>query len=300
MRTQTLGGTSLLVTRLAYGCWRLAGSEGGPSPAAGTGEAAVLAAVDAGFTFFDLADIYGGGECERILGRAIRGRPGLRDRLVIATKCGIRRAGDGGPAAPYRYDSSAAYIQRGVEGSLQRLGIESIDALLIHRPDYLMEPAEVAEAFVRLRQEGKVREFGVSNFRPAQLTALQESLPWPLATHQIEISLVQRAAFDDGSLEQCLINGLTPTAWSPLGKGALGAPGSGALGDKLRELARELETTPAGVALAWLLRHPAGVVPIIGTTRPERIKEAAKAESVELSSAHWYALLEAARGVRLP
>jgi len=167
MKLRPLGPSPLQVSRLAYGGWRLAGSEGGPAISGSeSGKRAVHAAVDAGFTFFDLADIYGGGRCEQIFGEALRDAPGLRDRVVIATKCGIRRPGEPYSSAPFRYDFSPEHLTRAVESSLQRMRIETIDVLMLHRPDYLMNPSEVAGVFATLRDAGKVREFGVSNFNP--------------------------------------------------------------------------------------------------------------------------------------
>lgn len=312
MQTQLLGRTPLVVSRLAYGCWRLAGSEGGPSPADGdaTGRRAVHAALDAGYTFFDLADIYGGGECERIFGAALRERPGVRDRIVVASKCGIRRAGE--PAgAVGRYDFSSAHIVASVEASLRRMGIGTMDLLMLHRPDYLMDPGEVAGAFERLRRDGKVREFGVSNFRPSQVDLLQRSCGFPLATHQVEVSLAHLAALEDGTLDQCLADGITPTAWSPLGRGQLGdgdlsglPPEAQARATRVRAdldaLASAYGVGRTELAVAWLLKHPSRMIPIIGSVNPVRIASMARAASVELSRDDWYRLLVTARGVRLP
>jgi predicted oxidoreductase len=313
MNSIRIGRTPLTGSRLAYGCWRLAGSEGELPPAdvATTGIRAVQAAADAGFTLFDLADIYGGGESERIFGRALAEMPGLRDRLVVASKCGIRKAGDPRPDSPYRYDFSARHIVASVEGSLRRMGIEHLDVLMLHRPDVLMDPAEVAGAFLQLRDAGKVREFGVSNFRPSQVTALQRAVPFPLAVHQFEASLHQLASLDDGTLDQCLSTDLTAMAWSPLDKGRLGSlppiAGGAADGDPRCRLRPILDAMAADhgvsrpvMALAWLLRHPARMIPVIGTTRPERIRELVRAESVQIERDAWYRLLETARGFRLP
>jgi predicted oxidoreductase len=307
----TLGSSSLTVSRLAYGCWRLAGSEGAPpEPNSDTGKRAVLAAVDAGYTLFDLADIYGGGRCESIFGEALRETPGLRDRLVIATKCGIRPGGS--PAGmPGRYDFSAAHILQSVEGSLKRLGVETLDLLMLHRPDYLMDPVEVAGAFDRLHSAGKVREFGVSNFRSAQVSLLQQFLPRRLCVHQVEISLLQRAALDDGALDQCLTEQLTPMAWSPLAGGLLGErvhgllPGQrGYQPDKIRpvldSLAAGLGVTRAQLALAWLMKNPARIQPVIGSVQPGSIRDLARATEISLSREDWYRLLVAAHGAALP
>lgn len=298
---------------LAYGCWRLAGSEGAPRPSDidAHGRAAVHAALDAGYTVFDLADIYGGGECERIFGDALRGRPGVRDGLCVVTKCGIRRPGVPLPDDPVRYDFSGKYLRESVEGSLRRMRIESIDVLLLHRPDYLMDPHEVAGVFVQLHDAGKVRSFGVSNFRPGHLAALRRACPLPLVTHQFELSLAHIGPLDDGLMDQCLAEGIQPMAWSPLCRGALGDGDLPARDDAERaRIARVRDvldrtaaahgTTRTVVALAWLLKHPAGIVPVVGTVNPARIAELRRAESVDLTREDWYRLLEAARGSRLP
>jgi len=312
MESTLLGRSALTVSRLAYGCWRLAGSEGAPPPADGdvTGRRAVHAALDAGYTFFDLADIYGGGECERIFGAALRERPGVREGIVVASKCGIRRA-DTPAGAPYRYDFSAAYIEASVEGSLRRMGIESMDLLMLHRPDYLMDAEEVAGAFGRLRASGKVREFGVSNFTVSQVSLLQRACGFPLVTHQVEVSLLNLVAMENGLLDQCQADGMTPTAWSPLGRGALGEgdPAGWDAGTRQRveavrqvldELAERESVGRAEVALAWVLRHPSRMIPVVGSVQPERIAAMPRALSVELSREDWYRLLASARGERLP
>ena len=301
MQTLTLGKSPLTGTRLAYGCWRLAGSEGGARRDEAEGIAAVRAAYDAGFTLFDNADIYGRGECERIFGKAMRDTPGMRERIVLATKCGICPPWDG---RVHCYDSSAAYIIGSVEGSLKRLATDSVDLLMIHRPDFLGDPLEIAAAFAQLHAQGKVREFGVSNFRPSQLTALQKNYPRPLIVNQVEVSLAALACLDDGTLDQCLAERITPMAWSPLAKGALLEPARDERTQKLHSLiaslAAEKGVTHAAIALAWLLKHPSRMQPIIGSVNPERIREAVLADSVDLSRGEWYSLLTAARGTALP
>jgi predicted oxidoreductase len=314
MKTIPIGSGSLVASRLAYGCWRIAGTwnpaEVTPASEA-EGRRAVLAAGDAGFTFFDLADIYCEGASERIFGQALKETPSLRDRVVIATKCGIRKAGEPKPDSPYRYDFSAEHIVRSCEHSLRRLGVEHIDVYQLHRPDYLMDPEEVAGAFSQLKQAGKVREFGVSNFRPSQLEALQCACPMRLVVNQVEISLAHLAAFEDGTLDQCSAQGITPMAWSPLAGGKLGEGArrvlpwqegyqTGPVVAVLDEIARVRDTTRTAVALAWLLKHPARIVPIVGTTNPTRIREAAAADAIDLSREEWYRLLGAARTERLP
>src|SRR5262249_1589372 len=161
------------------------------------------AAYEAGYTLFDNADIYCGGEAERILGTVLKEVPGMRDRVIVATKGGIRPAGTPQPDAPARYDFSAEYLLNACEQSLKRLGVETIDLYMLHRPDYLADTEEIASAFSQLKSSGKVRYFGVSNFRPTLVTALQVACPMPLVVHQVEISLAKLDAFTDGTLDQC-------------------------------------------------------------------------------------------------
>lgn len=314
MQTLTLGVSSLVSSRLAYGCWRLAGSwnpaEVTPeSRAAGT--RAIATAYEAGYTLFDNADIYCRGEAERILGDALREISGMRERVLIATKCGIRFPGVPHPDSPQRYDFSAEHILRSCDESLRRMGLETIDLYQLHRPDFLADPEEVASAFTRLREAGKVRYFGVSNCRPTLLTALQCACPMPLIVQQVEISLLQRDVFADGTLDQCLIEHITPLAWSPLGGGLLGNGAKRLLKWQegypveatvvaLDAVAQARGTTRTVIALAWLLKHPSIIVPIIGSVNPERIREAVRATEIELTREEWYRLLLAARGEPLP
>jgi predicted oxidoreductase len=301
MRTQTIGQSDLACTRVGYGCWRLAGSEGGPRLDPIVGQDAVIAAYDAGYTLFDHADIYGHSECERIFGQVLKEIPEMRAQIIVATKCGIRPPWNG---QQHCYDSSAEHILASVDGSLARMGIERIDLMMIHRPDYLGDPAEIAGAFSKLRAAGKVRWFGVSNFRPSQVTALQKACDFPLVAHQVEVSLAARLRFEDGTLDQCLAEQRTPLAWSPLDKGnLLGLPRSEReenLQGHMDVLAVKHHATRAGIAIAWLLRHPSRIIPIIGSLNPQRIREAARADNFELSREEWYSLFIAAEGTRLP
>lgn len=305
---------SLTFSRMAYGCWRLAGTwnpaEVKPADQA-AGRAAVRAAFEAGYTLFDHADIYCDGEGERIFGQVLKEVSGMREGVVIATKCGIRKPGVPNADSPYRYDFSGDYIVRSCEGSLKRLGVEAIDLYLLHRPDYLMNPEEVASAFGQLRQAGKVREFGVSNFRPSQVVALQKACPMPLGANQVEISLVNQSAFEDGTLDQCLAERLIPMAWSPLAGGKLGHGSKQVLPSQeayqTSEVCGELDAiakvhgvSRTVVALAWLLRHPSRIVPVVGSTNPVNIRDAARADALDLSRDEWYRLLRAGRGARLP
>ena len=313
MQKVPLGESKLNSSRLAYGCWRIART-GNIQEDLKTARAAIHAAVEAGYTLFDHADIYCRGRAESAFGEVLRENPNLRKKLLIATKCGIRSEDD--PAgAPQRYDLSAEYIIRSCEQSLKRLHTERIDLYQLHRPDWLMDVDEVGIAFSSLHKSGKVKEFGVSNFQPSQVNliqrALQQKVEKTLATHQVEISLVQLAAFDDGTLDQCQALNMTPLAWSPLGGGLL-ADGAvellpaqkgyqpAKIVAALDEVAQSRGTTRVAIALAWLLKHPTKIIPIIGSTNPERIRAAATAAAIDLTREEWYRLLIAARGEPLP
>lgn len=314
MDTVMLGRSSLRSSRLAYGCWRLAGSW---NPAEVTnegkqaGQRAVMAAYESGYTLFDTANIYTRGVAESILGSVLKQVSGMRERILIATKGGIRPPGDPAPECPARYDFSREHLIAACEESLKRLGIETIDLYMLHRPDYLAEPDEISAAFAQLRDSGKVRYFGISNFRPSLVTALQSRWRQPLVVNQVEISLAWLERFEDGTLDQCLAESITPMAWSPL---AAGIVGGGArqpspshqkysvakLLPVLDEIANARGTHRATIALAWLLKHPAKIVPIVGSLTPARIRDAVKAMDVQLSREEWYRLFVAARDMPLP
>jgi len=275
------------------------------------GHRAIIAAYEAGYTLFDNADIYCGGEAERILGEVLKEVAGMRQRVLVATKCGIRPPGTPHPNSPQRYDFSKGYIIECCESSLRRLNTETIDLYLLHRPDFLAAPEEIAEAFTQLKASGKVRYFGVSNFRPTLVTALQVACPMPLVAHQVEISLAKMDSLTDGTLDQCLIEKITPMAWSPLAAGLIGAGAHDQLPSQknyrtepflpaIDAVAKDRGATRTTVALAWLLKHPGRIQPIIGSTNPDRIRQAAKADELELTREEWYRLLLAARGEPLP
>lgn len=293
-----LGTSALRVFPLAYGCWRFAGTD------VRTAREKIEAAREVGVDLFDHADIYGGdGAAEALFGEVLSQAPGLRDQIVIATKCGII------PGVPY--DSSREHIVRACEASLARLRIDCIDLYQIHRPDFLGHPHEIAAAFEQLRREGKIREAGVSNYTASQFEALRAAMPFPIATHQPELSAWHLAPLRDGVLDQCLQYGLTPLAWSPLARGLLGKTTDearrephgerlAALIERLDDLAAERGVSRTAIALAFLLRHPAGVVPILGTQRIDRIRESAAALEVELDRSEWYSIVVASQGERLP
>lgn len=307
MRIISLGASSLTSSRLAYGCWRLADDKDNPE----AGRCAVIAAYEAGYTLFDNADVYGRGEAEKILGIVLKEIREMRERVLILTKCGVRHGGHPNPDSPNRWDFSGEHIVNSCEESLKRLGVDTVDILMLHRPDFLADPHEIAGAFEQLRLAGKVRFFGVSNFRPSLVTTLQAACPMPLILHQIEISLAKLDAFTDGTLDQCLTENMTPMAWSPLAAGLIGAGAKrllvGQQGYRTGKFMAELEavakargTSRTVVALSWLLKHPSKIIPIIGSVNPDRIREATKAAELELSREEWYRLLNAARGEPLP
>jgi predicted oxidoreductase len=314
LKSQTLGKSPLVSSRLAYGCMRVSGTmeRDRLTPALeAAGRQAILAAYEAGYTHFDHADIYGNGLCEEIFGRVLREVPGMRDRVLVGTKCGIRWKGDPDPSAPHRWDFSREHILRSCEGSLKRLGTDRIDLFMLHRPDYLADPQEIAAAFSELKAQGKVLEFGVSNFQPSLVSMVQRACPMPLVVNQVEIHLGRLDCFEDGTLDQCLEDGITPVSWSPLAGGLLGDGGSvdpkhpraaslRALLDLLDVKAKQHGVSRTVLSLAWLLKHPAGIVPIVGSIDPARIRDAVAADGVALSREDWYAILTAARGEGLP
>ncbi len=300
-----IGGSALHSSRLVYGCMRLTGD--GSSAALDRGRRAIEAALQAGYTQFDHADIYAGGRSEALFGEVLAESPGLRERIVVTTKCGIRFAGVPDEGAPKRYDASYDHIVASVERSLQRLGIEQIDLLLLHRPDFLMSATEVARAFDRLAGSGQVGHFGVSNFSASQLALLASEVGQPLLVNQVEINLQNTSALTNGTLDQCQERGITPQAWSPLA--GVAYPGGGdalspAAEKRLRiELERQGRTYGADdwlIALAWLLRHAAGIAPVIGSTTPERIARATHALDIDYTREDWYRLLEARNGREVP
>ncbi len=316
MQTITVGRSDLEVSRLAYGAMRIVGTW---NPAeintdrAEQARKALLAAYEAGYTLFDHADIYCRGECETHHGLLLKDSPELRRQTLIATKCGIRFQGTPLPEDPGRYDFSKGWIVHSCEASLKRLNVEAIDLYQLHRPDVLMNPEEVAEAFTILQESGKVRWFGVSNFLPSQVTLLQKYLRFPLIVNQVEVSLQRLDCFNDGTLDQCLGERITPLSWGPLGGGTLGTSGlvthtpvhtpSGDLpsvAEVLTSIGFDYGVSPSVIALAWLLKHPSGIIPIVGSTNPKHIADATRAATVDLSREEWYRLYVSARGARMP
>lgn len=314
-----------MASRLIYGCMRL----GGPWDAPDYGreqiaeaERAVAAALDLGITRFDHADIYGRGKSESVFGELLGRDPGLRDRIQIQSKVGIRPGTEG--RLGY-YDLSAASILDGVAGTLRRLRTDHLDLLLLHRPDPLLDPAEVGSALASLLADGAIRAVGVSNMSAAQMAALQDHLHVPLAADQLELSLYHHGfvdstvlvnhpdgvatSFPHGTLEHCLRHGIEVQAWSPLAGGrytgrhaAEPGPHDGAVATLVAELAAAKGTTPEAVVLGWLLRHPARIAAVIGSANPQRIAACADAEAVAgaMTREEWFTLYQTARGRRIP
>ncbi len=263
--------------------------------------ALINAALDQDITTFDHADIYGGYSNEKIFGDVLRKNPSLREDMELVTKCGIQLLSDTMPQNRVKhYDTSSTHIQLQVEKSLKNLHTDRIDLLLIHRPDPLLNPIEVAEAFAKLKEQGKVLHFGVSNFTPHQFDMLQAYLPFPLVTNQIELSLFHNAPLTDGSLDHLMQNKVKPMAWSPLG-GGIYFDATDEQGKRLAEGFKALskkynDATTSQLLVAWLLRHPANVVPVMGTTKPERIVEAAESLAIELERQDWFEMWRLVRG----
>lgn len=297
--TRRLGQSDLEVGPIAYGLWRFVGAD---VKAART---RIEAALDAGMTLIDVAAVYGldwggsaFGESETLLGKVLADAPSLRGRMVLATKFGII------PGVPY--DSGASAVIHSCEESLQRLRVDTIDLLQVHRPDVLTHPAELGEALAKLRTQGKIREAGVSNYSARQTLLLQQFTSFPIATLQPEFSALNVEAAFDGVLDFAMSRDMTPLAWSPLAGGKLAddvAPAESAarrVAAKLDELAKVYGTTRTAIALAFVMRHPSNPIPIIGTQNTARIAAANDALRVHLSRADWYSIVVAAQGKPLP
>jgi predicted oxidoreductase len=258
-------------------------------------ERMIAHALELGFTTFDHADIYGDHTTESEFGKALANHPEWREQMEIVTKCGILRVCENKPQHYIKaYDSSKAHILQSAEDSLRQLQTDYLDVLLLHRPDYLMDPDEIGEAFELLYRSGKVRSFGVSNFTTSQVSMLSQAVP--VGSHQLEVSVKELSAFNDGRLDQCIQENIVPMSWSPLGGGALPE----AVITELDKLAGEFDTTPQVIALAWIMQHPAGILPVIGTTKAENLTASKKALSIKLDRQQWYSIYQASTGERIP
>jgi predicted oxidoreductase len=305
MITQKLGGENIEVSRIALGCMRMA------ERTVKEVQELMEVSLDADINFFDHADIYGGGRSEEIFTEAFRAAGLSRDKVILQSKCGIR---DG------MFDFSRRHILSSVDGILSRLKTDYIDVLLLHRPDTLWEPEEVAGAFSSLKESGKVKYFGVSNMNPGQMELLQRVLPMKIVANQLQLSLTNTGMIDSGFnvnmtvdgasvrdggvLEYCRLNEITIQPWSPFQYGFfegvfIGSEKYPELNEELGRIAGENGVTVSAVAVAWLLRHPAVMQPVVGTTNPQRLKDISRAADFTLSRKDWYSLYLSA-GNQLP
>jgi len=285
---------------LVYGAWRMAD---GSDTSAPTALKKIKLCLDLGITTFDHADIYGDYRCETLFGEALKLDPGLKHRMQIVSKCGIKLISSQYPARRVKhYDTSAAHIRYSVDNSLQRLGVERLDALLIHRPDPFMNAHETGACLDALVKEGKIAAAGVSNFSVTDVDLLQSAMQTPLVTNQLELSLLAQHAFLDGSVSQCQQHQIRPMAWSPLGGGRLFGDEAAALRLRpaLQRIAQEHAVDLDAVAIAWLLAHPAGIVPVVGTNNLDRMARLGDALKVQMDLETWYALWTLAAGQEVP
>ncbi|WP_410512828.1 aldo/keto reductase family oxidoreductase [Paenibacillus sp. BR2-3] len=303
MRTINLGNSTLEVPVIAVGCMRINSLDKAEA------ERFVQTALEEGANFFDHADIYGGGTCEEIFSDAIQMNDDIREKIIIQSKCGIRKGS---------FDFSKEHILESVDGILNRLRTDYLDILLLHRPDALVEPDEVAEAFNRLESSGKVRHFGVSNQNPMQIQLLKKSVKQPFVANQLQLSITNAnmisnginvnmendpAVNRDGSvLDYCRLNDITIQPWSPFQYGFfegvfLGSDKFPELNQKIDEIAKKYEVSNTTIATAWLLRHPAKMQPVIGTMNIERLQDCCKAGDIYLTREEWYEIYRAAGNV---
>ena len=299
------GSSQLEVAQISLGCMRIA--ELSPQEA----DVHIHSSVEVGIDFFDHADIYAGGKAEEVFGDVVAASPGMREQLMIQTKCGIRHG---------FFDFSKEHIVQSVENSLKRLKTDYVDVLLLHRPDTLMEPEEVAEAFDYLEQKGMVKHFGVSNLNPLQIELLKKNVKQPLLFNQLQLSIMvsgmidagfnvnmtnsASVVHDGGILEYSRLHDMTIQPWSPFQYGFfegvfLGNDKFPELNEVIGRLAAEKGVADTAIAIAWLLRHPASMQPIVGTTNTQRLLDIAKASDITLTRQEWYEIYRAA-GNKLP
>lgn len=295
-QTRTLGASGIHVSTLAWGMWRFKGND------LKAARAKVDAALDAGITLFDTADIYGFGEdgfgaAETLLGQLFAEDKSLRNRMVLASKGGI--------IPPIPYDSSPAYLESAIDASLKRLQTNRIDLWQIHRPDILTHPHDVARALEKAHALGKIVSIGVSNYTPAQTDALRLALPrdLKLVSIQPEFSALHLEPIENGLFDAAVTHNYAVLAWSPLGGGRIAEPSTDrerAVAAALDAVAQAQGVSRTAAALSWIMAHPAAPIPIIGSQNPDRIREGADALKVGWTRTDWYSVLVAARGVPLP
>ena len=304
MKTIKLGVSALEVPVVAVGCMRI------NSLNKTEAERFVRTALEEGANFFDHADIYGGGACEEIFAEAIQMNDSVREQMILQSKCGIRKG---------MFDFSKEHILHSVDGILQRLKTDYLDVLLLHRPDALVEPEEVAEAFDLLESSGKVRHFGVSNQHPMQIQLLKKFVKQPIVANQLQLSITNATMIssginvnmeneaavnrDGGVLDYCRLNDITIQPWSPFQYGFfegvfLGSDKFPELNKKIDEIAAKYDVSNTTIAVAWLLRHPARMQPVIGTMNIERLRDCCKASDISLTREEWYEIYRAAGNVR--
>lgn len=288
------------VSRIVHGLWRLAGWNQSKAEI----RKLVEFCLAQGITTFDHADIYGDYTCEQLFGETLTEMGIDRSSIQLVTKCGIKLVSENRPNHGIKsYDTSRGHIVASVERSLKNLRTDYIDLLLIHRPDPLMDPAQINDAFSRLKQSGKVQHFGVSNFTVSQFELLAAKLDVPLVTNQIEYSVMHLHPHDDGTLDCCLRLDIRPMAWSPLGGGRLfheESKQAERLRASLSRIGRRLGASIDQVALAWVLKHPAQIVPVLGTGNVSRIRKAVAALEISLSREQWFELWCASAGRDVP
>ncbi|GAB5492361.1 MAG: aldo/keto reductase family oxidoreductase [Phototrophicaceae bacterium] len=324
MKTYQIPHTNLETSRIAYGTWHLGGSWDKTPPTDETKQRAdelIHTAVEHGITMIDLADIYTRGKSDMVVGEVIKNDPSLRDKVLLQAKSGIVLPDELYDGSIPHFDFSYNNLTQKVETTLQRLNTEYVDLLLLHRPDPLVEPEEVARAFDDLHTSGKVRHFGVSNHTPMQIELLKKYLNQPIVVNQLELNVIHNDLINDGilsnmtsntytgaraTLDYCRVNDIMIQAWSPVAGGQIFAPKDDAPSNiketakVIAELAEKHNTSKSAIALAWLLKHPAKIQPILGTMNVKRIPESVLADDVELSRLEWYRLLAAANGAGVP
>lgn len=308
-------------SKLVYGCMGL-GGDWDSSPVTREHYTQtrdiIETALENNITVFDHADIYTLTKAEQVFGQVLKDAPSLKDKMILQSKCAIRFEDEAGPK---RYDFSAKWITESVDGILSRLGIEQLDILLLHRPDPLIELSEVAQTIHDLQASGKIKHLGVSNMHGHQIAFLQSALDTPIVANQLEMSLAFRDWVEDGittnsahnrnmgyapgTIEHCMLNKVQLQAWGSLAQGRYTGGNAEfeedvATAALVTKLAAEYGVSPEAIVLGWLMRHPAGIQPVIGTTNLQRIRQCTEATNVTLSREHWYALLESARGSDVP
>jgi len=325
MKTQSLGLSDLSVTRIAYGCMPLGRSWDDSALAESTRQEAlqiIRTALDEGINLYDHADIYCRGKSEEVFGTLWQQLPGLREKTIVQSKCGICFSGSPAPDSPQRFDFSYEHIVRSVEGSLKRLNTDYLDVLLLHRPDPLVEPEEVARAFDDLCAAGKVRWFGVSNHTAAQLDLLRQTVRQPIVANQVAYNLIHTHLLNEGivfnqdnplisrnegTIEYCRKHNITLQAWGSLAWGHLTGREIENPAEKIKntallvaKMAKEKGVSGEAILIAWILRHPANIQAIIGTTNLSRIRACCQADTITLTREEWYQLFNSGRGETLP